>query len=130
MLSGIPSDQFFFEGFLPRKHGERGAAVCVRLGTHSRRAACSTSPRTALEALARGDRRGVSPGRAVAFVPRAHQACTRKFCVMRAPEFCASGLRRRGELKGEMVIVVAATDVRRSWSAIEAALAAGTPAGR
>ena len=23
VLSGIPSDQFFFEGFLPRKHGER-----------------------------------------------------------------------------------------------------------
>ena len=86
VLSGIPSDQFFFEGFLPRRHGERVrrlqrlAAIPVRSSSTSRPIApsirSSRSPRCSRSAWSRSA--ASSP------------SSTRKFCARPRPS-CSSG---------------------------------------
>lgn len=100
--SGIPCDHFFFEGFLPRKHGERvrrlrelafvPGALLFYESPH--RAAAS------LEAIAE-----VFPRRTVALcreLTKLHEEVLRA-----AATDLAELVRARGELRGEMVIVVA-----------------------
>lgn len=102
VLSGIPSDQFFFEGFLPRKHGERVRRL-QRLAAVPGALIFYESPHRAeasLKAIAE-----VFPQRMVALcreLTKLHEE------VLRAPA-CElhEQLVERGELKGEMVIVVA-----------------------
>lgn len=102
VLSGIPSDQFFFEGFLPRKHGERVRRL-QRLATVPGALIFYESPHRAedsLKAIAE-----VFPQRAVALcreLTKLHEEVLRA----PAPELIET-VRERGELKGEMVIVVA-----------------------
>ncbi len=103
VLSGIPCDQFFFEGFLPRKHGERVKRL-RRLASIPGALLFYESPHRAeasLEAIAE-----VFPGRVVALcreLTKLHEEVLRD----EAPVLLER-LRERGELKGEMVIVVAA----------------------
>ncbi|MFQ6859919.1 MAG: 16S rRNA (cytidine(1402)-2'-O)-methyltransferase [Collinsella sp.] len=122
VLSGIPSDQFFFEGFLPRKHGERVRRL-QRLASIPGALIFYESPYRAeasLKAIAE-----VFPQRMVALcreLTKLHEE------VLRAP---APELHEqvvaRGELKGEMVIVVAPpSEDELDW--LEAALAAGVRA--
>lgn len=102
VLSGIPSDQFFFEGFLPRKHGERVRRL-QRLTAVPGALIFYESPHRAeasLKAIAE-----VFPQRMVALcreLTKLHEE------VLRAPA-CElyERLVERGDLKGEMVIVVA-----------------------
>ena len=123
VLSGIPSDQFFFEGFLPRKHGERVRRL-QRLAPIPGALIFYESPHrveAALLAIAE-----VFPQRVVALcreLTKLHEEVLRA----PAPELHERVL-ERGELKGEMVIVVAAP-TEAELERHEVALAAGTPAG-
>lgn len=123
VLSGIPSDQFFFEGFLPRKHGERVRRL-QRLAPIPGALIFYESPHrveAALLAIAE-----VFPQRVVALcreLTKLHEE------VLRAPapellELVAA----RGELKGEMVIVVAPPS-EDELDRLEAALATGASIG-
>ncbi len=123
VLSGMPSDQFFFEGFLPRKHGERVRRL-QRLAPVPGALIFYESPHrveASLKAIAE-----VFPQRTVALcreLTKLHEE------VLRAP---ASELHEqvleRGELKGEMVIVVAPPS-EDELDRLEAALAAGASIG-
>lgn len=123
VLSGIPSDQFFFEGFLPRKHGERVRRL-QRLAPIPGALIFYESPHrveASLKAIAE-----VFPQRTVALcreLTKLHEEVLRA----PAPELHERVL-ERGELKGEMVIVVAAP-TEAELERHEVALAAGTPAG-
>ena len=123
VLSGMPSDQFFFEGFLPRKHGERVRRL-QRLAPVPGALIFYESPHrveASLKAIAE-----VFPQRTVALcreLTKLHEEVLRA----PAPELHERVL-ERGELKGEMVIVVAAP-TEAELERHEVALAAGTPAG-
>lgn len=123
VLSGMPSDQFFFEGFLPRKHGERVRRL-QRLAPIPGALIFYESPHrveASLKAIAE-----VFPQRTVALcreLTKLHEEVLRA----PAPELHERVL-ERGELKGEMVIVVAAP-TEAELERHEVALAAGTPAG-
>lgn len=123
VLSGIPSDQFFFEGFLPRKHGERVRRL-QRLAPIPGALIFYESPHrveASLKAIAE-----VFPQRVVALcreLTKLHEEVLRA----PAPELHERVL-ERGELKGEMVIVVAAP-TEAELERHEVALAAGTQAG-
>lgn len=123
VLSGIPSDQFFFEGFLPRKHGERVRRL-QRLAAVPGALIFYESPHRAeasLKAIAE-----VFPGRMAALcreLTKLHEEVLRA----PAPELYEQVL-ERGELKGEMVIVVAAP-TEAELERHEAALAVGAQPG-
>lgn len=119
VLSGIPSDQFFFEGFLPRKHGERVRRL-QRLAPIPGALIFYESPHrveASLKAIAE-----VFPQRTVALcreLTKLHEEVLRA----PAPELHERVL-ERGELKGEMVIVVAPPS-EDELDRLEAALATG-----
>lgn len=123
VLSGMPSDQFFFEGFLPRKHGERVRRL-QRLAPVPGALIFYESPHrveASLKAIAE-----VFPQRTVALcreLTKLHEE------VLRAPApELHERVRERGELKGEMVIVVAPPS-EDELDRLEAALAAGASIG-
>lgn len=123
VLSGMPSDQFFFEGFLPRKHGERARRL-QRLAPVPGALIFYESPHrveASLKAIAE-----VFPQRTVALcreLTKLHEEVLRA----PAPELHERVL-ERGELKGEMVIVVAPPS-EDELDRLEAALAAGASIG-
>lgn len=123
VLSGIPSDQFFFEGFLPRKHGERVRRL-QRLAPIPGALIFYESPHrveASLKAIAE-----VFPQRTVALcreLTKLHEEVLRA----PAPELHERVL-ERGELKGEMVIVVAPPS-EDELDRLEAALATGASIG-
>lgn len=123
VLSGIPSDQFFFEGFLPRKHGERVRRL-QRLVPVPGALIFYESPHrveASLKAIAE-----VFPQRTVALcreLTKLHEEVLRA----PAPELYERVL-ERGELKGEMVIVVAPPS-EDELDRLEAALATGASIG-
>lgn len=123
VLSGIPSDQFFFEGFLPRKHGERVRRL-QRLAPIPGVLIFYESPHrveASLKAIAE-----VFPQRTVALcreLTKLHEEVLRA----PAPELHERVL-ERGELKGEMVIVVAPPS-EDELDRLEAALATGASIG-
>ena len=140
VASGIPCEHFFFEGFLPRKHGERVRRLSA-LAPIPGALLFYESPhrvQASLEAIAE-----VFPSRMVAVcreLTKLHEE------VLRAPSLeLLERVRERGELKGEIVLVVAppsegeqggvptpVSPVQDSQAAltadIEDALAAGEPA--
>lgn len=123
VLSGMPSDQFFFEGFLPRKHGERVRRL-QRLASIPGALIFYESPhRVEASLLAIAE---VFPQRVVALcreLTKLHEE------VLRAPApELLERVRERGELKGEMVIVVAPPS-EDELDRLEAALAAGASIG-
>ena len=134
VASGLSSEHFFFEGFLPRRAGaqrerlEELAAIPATLVAYE-------SPRRAAETLARVAE--VMPGRRVALVrelTKLHEEVVRG----EAAEL-AEKIKARGELRGECVIVIAAPDpeearARRAAAAgpertLEEEVAAGLAAG-
>ena len=134
VASGLASEHFFFEGFLPR----RGGAQCARLeelaavpGT----LVVYESPRRVAETLA--NVAAVMPGRRVALVrelTKLHEEVVRGEAAELATEVAA-----RGEVRGECVIVIAAPgagelEARRAAAAgpgrtLEEEVAAGLSAG-
>lgn len=123
VLSGMPSDQFFFEGFLPRKHGERVRRL-QRLAPIPGALIFYESPhRVEASLLAIAE---VFPQRVVALcreLTKLHEEVLRAS----APELHERVL-ERGELKGEMVIVVAPPS-EDELDRLEAALATGASIG-
>lgn len=99
---GIPCEHFFFEGFLPRKHGERVRRL-RRLAAVPGALLFYESPHRTADSLAAIAE--VFPRRAAAVareLTKLHEEVVRAS----APELAAI-VRERGELKGEVVIVVA-----------------------
>ena len=102
VASGIPCEHFYFEGFLPRKHGERVRRLS-QLAAIPGALLFYESPHcvaASLEALAE-----VFPARQVALcreLTKLHEEVLRA----QAP-YLLEQVRERGELKGEMVLVVA-----------------------
>lgn len=102
VASGISCEHFYFEGFLPRKHGERVRRLS-RLAAIPGALLFYESPHrvaASLEALAE-----VFPARQVALcreLTKLHEEVLRA----QAP-YLLEQVRERGELKGEMVLVVA-----------------------
>lgn len=102
VASGIPCDHFYFEGFLPRKHGERVRRLSQLAAIPGALLFYESPHRVAasLEAVAE-----VFPARQVALcreLTKLHEEVLRA----QAPQLLEQ-VRSRGELKGEMVLVVA-----------------------
>lgn len=136
VASGLASEHFFFEGFLPRRRGaqlERLAELAAVPGT----LVVYESPRRVAETLANVAE--VMPGRRVALVrelTKLHEEVIRGEAGTLAEQAVA-----RGEIRGECVVVIAAPnaselDARRAAVAgsaltfeeeIAAGLAAGEP---
>lgn len=102
VASGIPCEHFYFEGFLPRKQGERVRRLSQLAAIPGALLFYESPHRVAasLEALAE-----VFPARQVALcreLTKLHEEVLRA----QAP-YLLEQVRERGELKGEMVLVVA-----------------------
>lgn len=102
VASGIPCEHFYFEGFLPRKHGERVRRLSQLAAIPGALLFYESPHRVAasLEAVAE-----VFPTRQVALcreLTKLHEEVLRA----QAP-YLLEQVRKRGELKGEMVLVVA-----------------------
>ena len=102
VASGIPCEHFFFEGFLPRKNGERVRRLQELAPVPGALLFYESPHRVAasLDAIAQ-----VFPARTVALcreLTKLHEEVLRD----KAPQL-AVAVRERGELRGEMVIVVA-----------------------
>jgi 16S rRNA (cytidine1402-2'-O)-methyltransferase len=100
-VSGLPTDRFSFEGFLPRKAGERRTRLAA-LADDPRTLVLFESPRRVVETLEDaitvwGDRR-VALARELT---KLHEEVLRG----RATEVLAE-VRRRGEMRGEVVLVI------------------------
>ena len=134
VASGLASEHFFFEGFLPRRRGaqlERLAELAAVPGT----LVVYESPRRVAETLANVAE--VMPGRRVALVrelTKLHEEVIRGEAGTLAKRVAA-----RGEIRGECVVVIAAPsaaelDARRAAAAgpsltLEEEIAAGLAAG-
>lgn len=134
VASGLASEHFFFEGFLPRRRGAQLARL-AELAAIPGTLVVYESPRRVAETLANVAE--VMPGRRAALVrelTKLHEEIVRG----RAPELAAS-IAAREEVRGECVIVIAAPDVeeltvRRAEAAgpertLEEEIAAGLAAG-
>lgn len=134
VASGLASEHFFFEGFLPRRRGAQLARL-AELAAIPGTLVVYESPRRVAETLANVAE--VMPGRRAALVrelTKLHEEVVRG----RAPELAAS-IAAREEVRGECVIVIAAPDVeeltaRRAEAAgpertLEEEIAAGLAAG-
>lgn len=102
VASGIPCEHFYFEGFLPRKHGERVRRLSQLAAIPGALLFYESPHRVAasLEAVAEA-----FPTRQVALcreLTKLHEEVLRA----QAP-YLLEQVRERGELKGEMVLVVA-----------------------
>lgn len=132
VASGLPMDHFFFEGFLPRKAGERARRLEALRAIPGALVIYESPHRVVatLEAIAKA-----YPTRRVALVrelTKLHEECVRDM----APEL-AERVRGRGELRGECVIVVdgpGAEELARTThesvrpdDLVREGLAAGTP---
>lgn len=122
VATGIPCEHFFFEGFLPRKHGERVRRL-RRLAGIPGALLFYESPHRAEDSLV-----------AIAEVfPQREAALCRELTklheeVLRAPApELLELVRERGEMRGEMVLVVAPPS-EAELELHEAALAAGAGA--
>ncbi|MFR3275339.1 MAG: 16S rRNA (cytidine(1402)-2'-O)-methyltransferase [Collinsella phocaeensis] len=119
VATGISCEHFFFEGFLPRKHGERVRRL-RRLAAIPGALLFYESPHRAEDSLA-----------AIAEVfPERDAALCRELTKLHEEVLCASSpellqmVRERGEMRGEMVLVVAPPS-EAELERHEAALAAG-----
>lgn len=102
VASGIPCEHFFFEGFLPRKNGERVRRLQELAPVPGALLFYESPHRVAasLDAIAQ-----VFPARTVALcreLTKLHEEVLRDKALQ-----LADAVRERGELRGEMVIVVA-----------------------
>ena len=134
VASGLASEHFFFEGFLPRKRSAQAARL-EELAAIPGTLVVYESPRRVADTLANVAE--VFPGRRVALVrelTKLHEECVRGMAVDLAREIAA-----REEVRGECVVVIAAPSAeelderRRAASgapaSIEDAIAEGLAAG-
>lgn len=120
VASGLASEHFFFEGFLPRKRGAQRARL-EELATVPGTLVAYESPRRVAETL--DNVAAVMPGRRAALVrelTKVHEEVVRGEVAELAAEVAA-----RGEVRGECVIVIAAPDAAE----LECRRAAAGPSG-
>jgi 16S rRNA (cytidine1402-2'-O)-methyltransferase len=101
-LSGLPTDRFTFEGFLPRKAGERRARL-AELATERRTMVFFEAPHR-LEAMLRAVDAGFGPGRPTAVcreLTKLHEE------VLRGPVRQLLAWAEANEVRGEIAVVVA-----------------------
>lgn len=101
-LSGLPTDRFTFEGFLPRKAGERRARL-ADLATERRTMVFFEAPHR-LEAMLRAVDSGFGPGRPAAVcreLTKLHEE------VLRGPVRELLAWAEANEVRGEIAVVVA-----------------------
>ena len=101
-LSGLPSDRFCFEGFLPRRPAERRSRLAI-LATEERTLVLFESPRRLAASLV---------DLAAAFGPARTAAVCRELTktyeeVRRAPLGELAAWAARGDVRGEITVVVA-----------------------
>lgn len=121
VASGLASEHFFFEGFLPRRRSAQLARL-AELAAIPGTLVVYESPRRVAETLANVAE--VFPGRRVALVrelTKLHEEVVRAT----APELAAE-VAARGEVRGECVVVIAAPDAAE----LEARRAAASGPGR
>lgn len=134
VASGLASEHFFFEGFLPRRKSAQVTRL-RELALVPGAIVCYESPRRVAETLANVAE--VFPARRVALVrelTKLHEECVRGMSAELAAEVAS-----RGEIRGECVVVIAAPDAaeledrRRAASGgpstLEEAIAQGLAAG-
>lgn len=120
VASGLASEHFFFEGFLPRRRSAQLARL-AELAAIPGTLVVYESPRRVAETLANVAE--VFPGRRVALVrelTKLHEEVVRAT----APELAAE-VAARGEVRGECVVVIAAPDVAELEARRAAALGPG-----
>ena len=114
-LSGLPTDRFSFEGFVPRKSGER-AAWFAELAHESRTMVLFEAPHRIAESLAAAS---------IAFGPNRRAAVcrelTKKFEEVKRGTLSELADWAAAEVRGEIVIVIAGAE--RSNVSFESALA-------
>ena len=123
VASGLAMDHFFFEGFLPRKTGERARRLSALAAVPGALVIYESPHRVTatLDAIAEA-----FPARRVALVrelTKVHEECVRG----RAPEL-AGRVRERGELKGECVVVVEGPSEEELRDRSASPVTAGIPA--
>ncbi len=111
-VAGLPTDRFFFEGFLPAKEGQRRTRIGELARIPATLVLFETGPRLAASLADLAGGAGLPRGRDL---PRADQAArggaARRAC-------CACGALRGGAApRGEIVIVVAPPDPQASVTA-------------
>lgn len=126
-VSGLPSDRFVFEGFLPRKKSGR-AALLVELASEPRTIVLFASPSRVVSdledvAAALGAQRPVA---VVRELTKIHEEVWRGSLAMAATDFAA-----RPSIKGELTIVIGpkpvpAADLEEAARSARAAIEAGT----
>ena len=107
-VSGLPSDRFCFEGFLPRRAGERRARL-AGLRDERRTAVFFESPHRLAESLA--DMAGVLGAERAAVVCR---ELTKPYEEIVRGELAELAEWARGEVRGEVTVVVAGAPERRA----------------
>lgn len=120
VASGLASERFFFEGFLPRRRSAQLARL-AELAAIPGTLVVYESPRRVAETLANVAE--VFPGRRVALVrelTKLHEEVVRAT----APELAAE-VAARGEVRGECVVVIAAPDAAELEARRAAALGPG-----
>lgn len=120
VASGLASEHFFFEGFLPRRRSAQLARL-AELAAIPGTLVVYESPRRVAETLANVAE--VFPGRRVALVrelTKLHEEVVRAT----APELAAE-VAARGEVRGECVVVIAAPDAAELEARRAAALGPG-----
>lgn len=110
VVSGLATDKFVFEGFLPRRKGERGRAL-QRLVSESRTVILYESPHRILSLLQEMEE--LFEGRKVALV----RELTKKFeeVVRGTPTEILSHLKSKAP-RGELVIVIEGSREKREYS--------------
>jgi 16S rRNA (cytidine1402-2'-O)-methyltransferase len=124
-VSGLPVDRFCFEGFLPRKAGERARALAA-LATEPRTMVFFEAPHrlaVTLEAMAAA----FGPGRLAAVC----RELTKTYEEVRRADLAELATWARGEVRGEITVVVAGAapveaDRASAVQEVEALVAAGT----
>lgn len=114
-LSGLPTDRFSFDGFVPRKAGER-AAWYANLAHEPRTLVVFEAPHRIAESLAAA-RDAFGPNRRAAVC----RELTKKFEEVKRGTLAELADWARGEVKGEIVVVIAGAE--RAPVSFDAALA-------
>ena len=102
-VAGLPTDRFFFEGFLPPKDGARRTRIAELSRIPATLIFYESGPRVGRTLAALAEGLGAAPGRGL---PRAHQAA-RGGAPRRSRRAGARPTQSDAEIRGEFTIVVA-----------------------
>jgi 16S rRNA (cytidine1402-2'-O)-methyltransferase len=101
-VAGLPTDRFFFEGFLPAKDGARRARIAELARIPSTLVLFETGPRVAAALAALADGLGDRPAAVCRELTKLHEEVRRDGLAQLAASYAGGG-----ETRGEFVLVVA-----------------------